>query len=111
MIGSYYYCMALPAQRSGNWQSTSWLDTLTTAGYRCIAPDHRGHGESTKFYNPTDYGPDIFASDAIKLLDHLGIDKCAVLGFSMGFSRICVVSLTNIRIVLLVRYSAVWAFA
>ena len=72
---------------SVNWQSTSWLDTLTTAGYRCIAPDHRGHGESTKFYNPTDYGPDIFASDAIKLLDHLGIDKCAVLGFSMG-SRI-----------------------
>ena len=67
-----------------NWETTGWITILNDAGYRCIAVDHRGHGKSTKFYKPNEYGPDIFAKDAIELLDHLEIEKCDVVGFSMG---------------------------
>ena len=67
-----------------NWIHTGWVKVLNEAGYRCIAVDQRGHGDSKKYYTAEDYGPDIFAADAIGLLDHLGIEKCRVLGFSMG---------------------------
>ncbi|MFD0915577.1 alpha/beta fold hydrolase [Pseudahrensia aquimaris] len=67
-----------------NWIGTNWVKVLNEAGYRCIALDNRGHGESEKFYEPHQYGPDIFARDAADLLDHLGIQRCAVMGYSMG---------------------------
>jgi len=67
-----------------NWVSTDWAQTLLKAGYRVVALDNRGHGESTKFYSPDDYGPDIFAYDAKRLLDHLEIRSCHVIGYSMG---------------------------
>jgi len=67
-----------------NWLNTGWIKTLNEEGYRCIALDHRGHGDSTKFYDADNYGPDYFTNDALALLDRLEIDKCHVLGFSMG---------------------------
>lgn len=67
-----------------NWLGTNWVDTLTGDGYRVITLDNRGHGESSKFYSPDDYGPDIFTSDALKLLDHLGIEQGDFMGYSMG---------------------------
>ena len=67
-----------------NWFSTSWASLFVDAGFRVVAPDHRGHGASTKFHDPADYGPDIFANDAVALLDHLGIERADVGGFSMG---------------------------
>ena len=67
-----------------NWLNTNWVKTLNEAGYRCIALDNRGHGASQKFYSPEDYGPDIFATDAFALMDHLGIKRCPVIGYSMG---------------------------
>ena len=67
-----------------NWAGTGWIKTLTEAGYRVIALDNRGHGKSQKFYEAADYGPDIFADDAVALLDHLGISRAHVIGYSMG---------------------------
>ncbi|MEL6750710.1 MAG: alpha/beta hydrolase [Pseudomonadota bacterium] len=67
-----------------NWVNTGWVSTLVGAGYRVIAFDNRGHGASQKFYEPTDYGPDIFALDAIALLAHFDIETCHVIGYSMG---------------------------
>ncbi|MEP0940976.1 MAG: alpha/beta hydrolase [Rhizobiaceae bacterium] len=75
-----------------NWVGTGWVKRLTDAGYRVIAIDNRGHGKSTKFYSPDDYGPDIFAADALALLDHLGIIKCDVMGYSMGARITCWIS-------------------
>ena len=54
-----------------NWQATNWLGTLTGAGRRVIAMDVRGHGQSTKLYDPAAYSPWIMAEDAANLLDHL----------------------------------------
>ena len=44
-----------------NWVSPGWMKTLTDAGYRSIAFDNRGHGESSKSYDPADYTPDKMA--------------------------------------------------
>ena len=74
---------------SVNWVGTGWVKRLNGVGYRVIAMDNRGHGESTKFYSPAEYGPDIFASDAFALLDHLEIEQCDVMGYSMGARIVC----------------------
>ena len=42
--------------------------------YRVIALDNRGHGRSTKSYNPAAYTPSEMATDAAALLLHLGIE-------------------------------------
>ena len=67
-----------------NWVDTGWVKTLTGAGYRVIAYDNRGHGQSEKLYNLEDYGAPIMAEDARRLLDHLGIERAHVIGYSMG---------------------------
>ena len=51
---------------------------------RVIALDNRGHGESTKLYDPSDYHTSKMADDVRALLDHLGIGKVHLLGHSMG---------------------------
>jgi esterase len=50
-------------------------------GFRMIAPDQRGHGESD---HAASYHIDEYVRDALALLDHLGIDRAVVLGHSLG---------------------------
>jgi pimeloyl-ACP methyl ester carboxylesterase len=51
--------------------------------YKVIALDCRGHGGSEKPHDPKKYGLEM-ARDAVRLLDHLKIDKAHVVGYSMG---------------------------
>ena len=67
-----------------NWIDTSWVSTLNRAGYRVIALDHRGHGQSDKLYEPEAYDPEVMAKDVIALLDHLYLAKADLIGYSMG---------------------------
>jgi pimeloyl-ACP methyl ester carboxylesterase len=67
-----------------NWVDTGWVKLLTEAGYRVIAYDNRGHGRSAKLYDLEQYGAPIMAEDARRLLDHLGIERVHVIGYSMG---------------------------
>jgi pimeloyl-ACP methyl ester carboxylesterase len=67
-----------------NWVDTGWVRHLTRSGYRAIAMDNRGHGLSTKLYTPQDYGTPRMAEDARRVLDHLGIGRADVMGYSMG---------------------------
>lgn len=67
-----------------NWIDPRWVRTLTKAGRRVIAYDNRGHGQSEKLYEPGRYGAPQMAEDARRLLDHLGIERIDVLGYSMG---------------------------
>lgn len=67
-----------------NWVNTAWTTALGRAGYRVIALDNRGHGQSEKLYNPEDYTTAKMAEDARFLLDHLNISQAAVIGYSMG---------------------------
>lgn len=71
-----------------NWRETGWIALLVRSGFRVIAMDIRGHGESEKLYDPKDYAAALMAEDARRLLDHLGIARAGVMGYSMG-ARIC----------------------
>jgi pimeloyl-ACP methyl ester carboxylesterase len=72
------------SNRTVNWDNTGWVTTLARAGYRVIAFDNRGHGASDKPYDSALYGAPLMAEDARRLLDHLGIPKAHVMGYSMG---------------------------
>jgi pimeloyl-ACP methyl ester carboxylesterase len=67
-----------------NWVHTHWVKTLTHAGRRVIAFDNRGHGASGKLYDAKAYSSAQMAGDAAALLDHLGITRADVMGYSMG---------------------------
>ena len=67
-----------------NWVAPGWVDTLTRAGRRAIALDNRGHGASTKLYDPARYHSAIMGEDVRALMDHLGLERADVMGYSMG---------------------------
>ncbi len=52
------------------------------ARHRVIVADLRGHGRSRGL--PPPYTPAHLASDLARLLDHLGVDTAAVVGYSQG---------------------------
>jgi pimeloyl-ACP methyl ester carboxylesterase len=67
-----------------NWVDTGWVRHLNRSGFRAIAMDNRGHGLSGKLYTPQEYGTPRMAEDARRVLDHLGIGRADVMGYSMG---------------------------
>jgi len=67
-----------------NWVAPGWFSIIVGAGRRAIALDTRGHGQSTKFYKPVDYHSTKMAGDAVALMDHLGIARADIFGYSMG---------------------------
>ena len=64
-----------------SWIETGILPDLAR-DHRVVAFDLRGHGASDKPHQPRAY--DDIALDAIRLLDHLGIEKAHVVGYSLG---------------------------
>jgi pimeloyl-ACP methyl ester carboxylesterase len=67
-----------------NWLHPGWIATLTCAGRRVIALDNRGHGASSKLYDPAAYHTARMAEDVRALLDRLDIPRADVMGYSMG---------------------------
>lgn len=76
------------SNRNVNWIGPGWIDTLTKAGFRVLALDNRGHGESDKPHDPAAYTPQKMAGDVIALLDQLQLPYAHLFGYSMG-ARIC----------------------
>ncbi len=65
--------------------SANWYDLVVPylrSRHRVIAPDQRGHGQTTQA--KTGYDWQSLASDAVGLLDHLGISSASVFGHSWG---------------------------
>ena len=62
------------------WESQ--IVALTDAGYRCIAYDRRGFGDSGKPSGGYDY--DSFTSDLNDLMTQLDVRDAVLVGFSMG---------------------------
>ena len=67
-----------------NWIAPGWVPTLTGAGRRVVALDNRGHGASAKLYDPAAYHSAVMAEDVRALIDHLGLSRADVMGYSMG---------------------------
>jgi pimeloyl-ACP methyl ester carboxylesterase len=78
-----------------NWVLPSWVTTLKGARRRVIALDNRGHGASSKLYDPAAYHMDLLAGDVRALLDHLGLSRADVMGYSMGARIAAVLALAD----------------
>ncbi len=72
------------SSKNVNWIYPGWVSELTKAGRRVIALDNRGHGESSKLYDPEDYHIGTMTTDVRALMDHLAIPRADVMGYSMG---------------------------
>jgi pimeloyl-ACP methyl ester carboxylesterase len=51
--------------------------------YRVLALDLRGHGKSGKPHDPAAYGKEMCV-DVIRLLDHVGVSRAHIVGYSQG---------------------------
>jgi pimeloyl-ACP methyl ester carboxylesterase len=67
-----------------NWVYPGWVSALTRAGRRVVALDNRGHGASTKLYDPAAYHGSVMAEDVRALIDHLDLQRADVMGYSLG---------------------------
>ncbi len=67
-----------------SWEAQ--VPALVEAGYRVVAYDRRGFGDSSQPWDGYDY--DTFADDLAALLDQLGLEDVVLVGFSMGGGEI-----------------------
>lgn len=65
-----------------NWRLTGVIDVLSPR-FRVIALDVRGHGRSARPTDPGAHGIEL-SEDVVRLMDHLGIERANVAGYSMG---------------------------
>lgn len=68
---------------SRHWERSGVMNVLEEAGYRVVAMDCRGHGQSGKPRDSEQYGLEM-VNDVVRLLDHLTIGRAHVVGYSMG---------------------------
>lgn len=80
-----------------NYVRSGVFDLLLDEGYRVIALDSRGHGLSEKPHDPAAYGDDAMRRDVQALLDELGIERCVIVGYSMGAAVTLRVVMTDAR--------------
>ena len=64
-----------------------WIDSGVLPNlerdYRVVALDARGHGKSGKPHESSAYGQEM-GLDVVRLLDHLGVARAHIIGYSMG---------------------------
>jgi 3-oxoadipate enol-lactonase len=80
---------ALVLAHGGGGSHLSWWQQAPefSKRYTVITFDHRSFGQS--FDAPNGPGPHAFVQDLTALLDHLGVQKAAVVGQSMGGWTVC----------------------
>jgi pimeloyl-ACP methyl ester carboxylesterase len=72
------------SNRVEGWKRTGWYAAFERRHMRVIALDQRGHGESEKLYDPQAYTREKMVGDVLALMDHLGVRRADVFGYSMG---------------------------
>ncbi|HEY5317983.1 MAG TPA: alpha/beta fold hydrolase, partial [Solirubrobacteraceae bacterium] len=68
---------------------------LQRGGHRVISYDARGHGSSSPAADPSAYGYDELARDAVAVLDELAIPRAILAGASMGAHTLLRVALEH----------------
>jgi pimeloyl-ACP methyl ester carboxylesterase len=72
------------SNRHENWRRVGWYDALDRKAIRAVALDCRGHGKSDKPHDPAAYDRGAMAHDVVALMDHLGLERVDLMGYSMG---------------------------
>ena len=67
-----------------NWIKWGHAERLAAAGFECLMPDLRGHGQSEAPHAPAAYPDDVLARDLAALVDQLGLTDYDLCGFSLG---------------------------
>jgi pimeloyl-ACP methyl ester carboxylesterase len=67
-----------------NWVKFGTAAQLVAAGFECLMPDLRAHGQSAAPHDPAEYPADVLALDAMALVAHLGLTDFDLCGFSLG---------------------------
>lgn len=67
-----------------NWVRWGHAQLLAEAGFECLMPDLRAHGESDAPHDPAAYPDDVLARDLAALVSHLGLTDFDLCGFSLG---------------------------
>jgi pimeloyl-ACP methyl ester carboxylesterase len=68
----------------GNWFAPGITAHLADAGFRVIAPDCRGHGQSAAPNDLAAWPPDVMAADVEALIGELRLTDYDLAGYSMG---------------------------
>lgn len=67
-----------------NWIKWGHAALLAEAGFECIMPDLRAHGQSAAPHDPAAYPDDVLARDLAALIADLALDEFDLCGFSLG---------------------------
>ena len=67
-----------------NWIKWGHAQRLAEAGFECLMPDLRAHGQSEAPHAPAAYPDDVLAQDLAALVAHLGLTDYDLCGFSLG---------------------------
>jgi pimeloyl-ACP methyl ester carboxylesterase len=72
------------SNRNENWRRVGWYGALERRRLRGLAFDIRGHGESDKPQDSAAYARENLVGDIFALMDHAGVAKVDLMGYSMG---------------------------
>jgi len=72
------------SNRSENWRRLGWYGAFERKNIRVLALGCRGHGDSAKPHDPALYSRAAMTGDILALMDHAGVERANLLGYSMG---------------------------
>jgi pimeloyl-ACP methyl ester carboxylesterase len=64
------------------WSLAGYIEGLP--GYRCVLLDHRGHGRSGRPTAVGEHALTCYVDDVMAVLDHLRVERAALMGYSDG---------------------------
>lgn len=67
-----------------SWVRPGLFDKIVAAGRRAVAMDNRGHGLSDAPHEVEAYQNDALLKDVRAMLDHLEVERCDLVAYSMG---------------------------
>lgn len=81
--------------RAENWKRLGWYSAFERKGWRVVALDLRGHGESDKPHEPEAYATAALAGDVVALMDALELRRVDLMGYSLGAHLALAVAVAN----------------
>lgn len=75
---------AFTVDSSQNWEQPGIAQAIVGSGRQVVMLDARGHGGSDAPADASRYGWERYGADVISLLDHLRLNRCTLVGYSLG---------------------------